>query len=489
MFVGAALAVQSDGEERHVPTQYTTIGAAIYACNDGDVVIVHPGTYTGTNNRDISFRGKAITVRSIDPDDAAIVEATVVDCQGSGAFPHRGFYFTNSETRGAVLAGLSITHGYLNPGSALFCANSSPTIYKCRIVDCAGPDAPFSSTAGSPLLDGCYFGNNFGTAYSAITLSGGMPLVIRCTIVGNVGGPAIGAYGTTLTLWESIVAGHWAASGTLGGGMILDGASAASVVDCVFSDNRTVSYGGGIQVSPQATLSVAGCSFAGNSAYSGGALRIDGVAVISNCVLWGNSGFPGYGHELALEGNSITTVTYSDVQGGEADVYSKWSATLNWGAGNIDADPLFVDPDGPDNDPLTWADNDYRLAAFSPCIDAGDNAIVPADSFDLDDDGNVNEPLPVDIDGAPRIVDDPAVPDTGNGTPPIVDMGAYERQPAAACNPCDANCDGSVNGQDIQPFRDLLLGASPCSPCAADTNGDGSVNGFDITGFVECLSG
>lgn len=58
-----------------------------------------------------------------------------------------------------------------------------------------------------------------------------------------------------------------------------------------------------------------------------------------------------------------------------------------------------------------------------------------------------------------------------------------------ACIPCDTNCDGSVNGQDIQGFIAALGGnPSPCSPCNSDTNGDGSVNGFDIVGFVECLN-
>lgn len=59
----------------------------------------------------------------------------------------------------------------------------------------------------------------------------------------------------------------------------------------------------------------------------------------------------------------------------------------------------------------------------------------------------------------------------------------------SACNPCDTNCDGSVNGQDIQGFVAALNGnPSPCSPCNSDANGDGSVNGFDIVAFVNCLN-
>ncbi|MCG3128048.1 MAG: hypothetical protein CHACPFDD_02922 [Phycisphaerae bacterium] len=58
-----------------------------------------------------------------------------------------------------------------------------------------------------------------------------------------------------------------------------------------------------------------------------------------------------------------------------------------------------------------------------------------------------------------------------------------------ACLPCDANCDGSVNGFDVDPFVELLTGAAaPCSPCAGDMNGDGSVNGFDIDAFTAALT-
>jgi len=60
------------------------------------------------------------------------------------------------------------------------------------------------------------------------------------------------------------------------------------------------------------------------------------------------------------------------------DIFVEPGFTLTWGPGNIDVDAGFVDPDGPDDDPLTWADNDYRLAGGSRCIDAGDNDVVQA---------------------------------------------------------------------------------------------------------------
>ena len=54
---------------------------------------------------------------------------------------------------------------------------------------------------------------------------------------------------------------------------------------------------------------------------------------------------------------------------------------------------------------------DYHLQITSPAIDAGDNRAVVVNT---------------DLDGYPRMLDIPSVPDTGYGTPPIVDMGPYE---------------------------------------------------------------
>jgi hypothetical protein len=56
---------------------------------------------------------------------------------------------------------------------------------------------------------------------------------------------------------------------------------------------------------------------------------------------------------------------------------------------------------------------DLHLQHFSPCIDAAMNAAVPAG-------------ISTDLDGFDRFYDDLAVPDTGVGQSPLVDMGACE---------------------------------------------------------------
>ncbi|MCG3125911.1 MAG: hypothetical protein CHACPFDD_00738 [Phycisphaerae bacterium] len=53
---------------------------------------------------------------------------------------------------------------------------------------------------------------------------------------------------------------------------------------------------------------------------------------------------------------------------------------------------------------------------------------------------------------------------------------------------CDANCDGSINGFDVDPFVALLTGGAACAPGAGDANLDGTVNAADIDAFLQCLS-
>ncbi len=68
---------------------------------------------------------------------------------------------------------------------------------------------------------------------------------------------------------------------------------------------------------------------------------------------------------------------------------------------------------GADN--TVGTDDDLRLSAGSPCIDAADNKAVPGG-------------ITTDLDGNARIVDDGTVADTGNGDCPLADMGAFEFQ-------------------------------------------------------------
>ena len=128
--LGRVIYVDADGL-----ADFDTIQAAVTDANDGDTVIIHPGTYTGDGNRDIYVHGKAITMQSLDPNDPDTVAATVIDCQGTEDDYHSGFCFVSSDKLDTVLAGLTITNGYANKGGAIYCYDyASPTIRNCRLI-------------------------------------------------------------------------------------------------------------------------------------------------------------------------------------------------------------------------------------------------------------------------------------------------------------------------------------------------------------------
>ena len=199
---------------------------------------------------------------------------------------------------------------------------------------------------------------------------------------------------------------------------------------------------------------VINCTVTANiSGGDGGGLRTSGTASVSNSIFWNN--FPNQ-----LSGGETLSVKYSTVQGG-------W-----FGIGNIDTDPLFVDPDN----------DDYHLSPGSPSIDAGNNWGVPIDVNDYDEDGNTAELFPVDLDGNPRFNADENDFDPGCGVPVVVDMGAYEYQfdPVEDVIFADLNGDGSVGVADL---LGLLISWGPCAKgcCLADLDLDGAVGYLDLS--------
>jgi hypothetical protein len=230
----------------------------------------------------------------------------------------------------------------------------------------------------------CSINGNTGGDGAGVCCSGYSPILINCSINGN--------------------------SAEHGGGVSSE--SDLVMIGCMIIGNTAAGEGGGVRCYYDDPVLV-NCTISGNSAsWGGGLYGFFTNVTLTNCILWGDTlpelhtywapGYPG-----------IPVITHCDIQGGWADI------------GNIDADPLFADA----------ANGDYHLLPSSPCIDAGSNAAVPADVFDLDGDGNTTEPLPFDIDGNPRFnrccplhitLPPPGHPMPPPPPPAVVDMGAYE---------------------------------------------------------------
>ncbi len=104
---------------------YSTIKQAINAASNGDTVVVADGNYTGTNNKNLNFNGKAITVQSENGPANCII-----DCEGNG----RGFTFNSGEGADSVVDGFTIRNGdVVSGGGIYFIGKSNPTITNCII--------------------------------------------------------------------------------------------------------------------------------------------------------------------------------------------------------------------------------------------------------------------------------------------------------------------------------------------------------------------
>ncbi len=423
------------GGDGSIGNPYCSIQTAIDNAADTDEIVVAPGTYFET----IDFGGKAITLRSSDGPEVTIIDATgffhVVQC-------------VNDEGPDTVLDGFTITGGNANGvgpnarGGGMF-NGGSPTVYNCTFTANSAIEgggminfAVAGTPSSRPTIIGCTFeGNMAGVGGGMVNLNSN-PTVTNCTFRGNT-------------------------SDQHGGGM-LNTVSGPIVTNCTFRGNSAIIRGGAMYMGFECTPTVTNCTFSGNSAMIGRGLSFSAQCCASdltmtNCILWDG------GDEISNIDGSTVAITYTDVQGG-------WP-----GVGNIDADPLFVDP----------SNGDFRLSAGSPCIDAGNNWGLPQDTTDLDGDGDTRELTPWDLDGNPRFNADPADFDPGCGVPVVVDMGAYEFQ----FDPVDEVFLGDLDGDGIVGIVDflaLLANWGPCEPgcCLADLDIDGNVG---ITDFLLLL--
>jgi len=334
----------------------------------------------------------------------------------------------------------------------MYCNNSSPTISNCHFTDNQATygGALAILNGSSPVITDALFTNN-----SAINrggaISGGGNNDMTCThsrFVENQSGTSGGAIDMSNS--NSVIIAHCefiqnsVLSGSSGGGAIYGSdVTSATVTNCLFNGNMAPAVGGAIlQVS--SSFIVRNTTFSHNSPNV--IARIGGNLFVYNSILWDSGA-----SEFYDVGGGSSEVYFSNIEGG-------WGGA---GSDNINADPLFADPNGLDglggNE-----DDDLRLLPGSPCIDAADyDAYAAATS------------APTDLGGAQRLVDDCTTTDTGAGAFTYLDMGAYEYVLNA-----DLNSDGQV---DMIDFNLLANDFNCTTNCTADINGDGKTDMIDLS--------
>lgn len=171
-------------------------------------------------------------------------------------------------------------------------------------------------------------------------------------------GGAIYCYDTAApTITNNIIRNNYSTSAA---GAIFVNTGAVTISHNLIVNNSSGFIGGALYVSSP-TAKITNNTIYGNSTEEGGGgLYLGyGTPLLSSNIFWGNSSTTN-GQEIEC-GTAELPMTYSVVQGG-------WP-----GVGNINVDPMFVDP----------ANYNFNLTAGSPCVDAGDP------SLPLDPDGSV----------------------------------------------------------------------------------------------------
>jgi hypothetical protein len=326
------------------------------------------------------------------------------------------------------------------------------------------PVAPYASwaTAATNIQDavdaaapGAIIVVTNGT-YAPVTVN--MPLTLR-----SINGPdvtVINGGGTQSCLYlpnNAVLAGFTLTNGSAnqGGGVWCESTSAV-LSNCVLTGNSAFGGGGAFDC----TLN--NCTLTGNSASAGGGAC---GSTLNNCTLTGNSagGWAPNGGGGACDStlNNCTLTDNSAFDGGGAysctlnDCIVYFNSDLN--GGNYDTNstlnyccttPMPTNGAGNiTNAPrfVNYAGGNLRLQSNSPCINSGDNAYVTTTN---------------DLDGNPRIV---------GGT---VDIGAYEYQtPVSMISyawlqqyglPININTDTSdLDGSGMTVYQDWVAGLNP----------------------------
>ena len=402
-------------EVLNVPDDVETIQGGINAAEDGDTVLVQPGIYV----ENIDFNGNNITVASLFlmTGDTAYIESTVIDGDSSGTV----VTFDNGESEAALLTGFTIRNGGPYNGGGIKCYRSSPTLANLRITENASraDGGGIYCERSSPTLTNLRISENESTDGGGIYCRRSSPTLTGVTITGNTADDYGGGFYCTgessPTLTDVTISRNTAIEGG-GGGLLCTTGPSPTLANVRISENTARTSGGGIFFGYDTSPILTDVTISGNSARDGGGIlfavssstltvvtinensasvsgggihcydsNLEFVGVTVSCNTAGNNGggiFIWYRSEPVLV-NSIfwrnppqeiyfadsgdtccISIFYSDIYGGRNGIRERRGQQdeVIWGEGNINTNPLFVDPDN----------GDFRLTEDSPCIDAGD---------------------------------------------------------------------------------------------------------------------
>ena len=483
--------VSRTNENGRVNSPFDSIQEAIDSSNtvNGMTILVTNGLYVGTGNFDITPRGKALRILSVNGSANTFI---TTHAYGSA------FMINSGETTNTVIQGFTIeTQGDLAPEEGVVVDGASPVfqdlvIHNCeleavscingaapQIINCRFYDVPnglYADGSAGILLQQSVISNTTGRGIvivnddlaqvtwstiencgGGITLDNSDASIRQCIIRSNGARNhyTVNGVGVACTVTFDLTTNYVDTTSLdeNGAGLLILNESSPLLQNCLIVGNRTwaddpaysgltntvpkFGLGAGIYIGLGCNPTGVNCTVVDNHANTlGGGLSSAGRPLFRNMIFWGNTS----SNATIVTTNRITAagvvpnlqlitnvinVWYSDIQGG----YS--NAVLC-----ITNNPQFV------------GGGNYHLASTnSPCYDSGTYYLAPL----VDLDGNLR---PVSADYPVR-----------------VDMGCYQFGAPASTNPI-------ALGAELPLDSGPALGAE-ASPLA-DTDGDGVSNGAEM---------
>ncbi|TSA52758.1 MAG: hypothetical protein D4R45_06590, partial [Planctomycetaceae bacterium] len=242
---------------------------------------------------------------------------------------------------------------------------------------------------GAPKIIGCTIVNNDTDDTLSYDPTAFRTLPVFGTVFGDVsfgGGGGIFCWSSDARIEDCIITDN--SSVGSGGGVYLGGDPSAPILrNCLIRENVATIDGGGVVANWYAEPTITNCTIVNNQAIDiedsvrgkGGGLSCTYGAktTLINSILWDNRG--NIGNQIAIGSDNeliyidrpaTLTVSYSDIKGGQSAeaIHVEPGRTLNWLAGNIDFDPLFVQQN-------FLSQTQTGQASDSPCVDAGSDSV------------------------------------------------------------------------------------------------------------------
>lgn len=388
-----------------------------------------------------------------------------------------------------------------NAGGGICLNGGEPVVYRCvstgnRATDGGG----MYCFMNDPLIANCMLTGNIGFSGAGVYCASNAPTFVNMLSAGNTaissGGAGTRFYNSSARVINSTVIRNVAAA--YGGGAFAEGTGQPELINSIYWGNNAPS-GPELALRSNATLAVSYSDVAGGSIgadvepgstlnWNTGNMSADPLHATGPAGTWSAD---------AIYDLPTSTLTFTDST-------ANWSEN-EWAGWIINPDTsqdkAFVIRSNTSNTMTIYADwttidagtawvldgegyevFDFRLPNGSPCLNAGLNTAVPADSHDLDGDGDAMETTPIDLDRKPR------APDC------VVDLGAVEHQGGPAVmitadldHDCDVDFEDYLALQDCSTGPDIPQNDPQCADALLDDDDD--VDQDDQGVYQKCFSG